>query len=192
MAEKLSKTILDRLNSPTKPIQASSSSPINQVSPSSSSNNSNPPPSGWIYPPAFYQPARLIPGSYQHHGSFIHPPWERYYGDFIDYAYEYPVSSTKPSAAPSIANNAYCGCYDNLHGTISRASSRRTNGKCKHCQKSKQPISAPSSAAQQLNSAESALKKLTTQVVPIDQQQVPKKSKSALFRDYLEFNGINR
>ena len=48
--------------------------------------------------------------------------------------------------------------------------------------------------------SESALKKLTTQVSTVDQTSSsspssvssPKKSKSALFRDYLEFNGINR
>ena len=50
---------------------------------------------------------------------------------------------------------------------------------------------------------ESALKKLTTQVSstveqtsssssPSSSVSSPKKSKSALFRDYLEFNGINR
>ena len=47
-----------------------------------------------------------------------------------------------------------------------------------------------------VNNTESALKKLTTQVSSAaDQTSSPsslKKSKSALFRDYLEFNGINR
>ena len=48
-----------------------------------------------------------------------------------------------------------------------------------------------------MNNSESALKKLTTQVSSaVDQTSSSpsslKKSKSALFRDYLEFNGINR
>ena len=125
----------------------------------------------------------------QHHGTFIHP-WERYYGDFVDYAYEYPVSSKPPAAS----NNAYCGCYDNLHGTVSRAS-RRTSGKCKHCHKSRQPplLSAPTQLSQSpIVSAESALKKLTTQV-PLDnhhqQQQSSSSSPVSLFGDIYKLSG---
>ena len=205
LAEKLSKTILDRLNSPNNrsiPGGGGPSSP-NPIAASTSSN--------WIYPPAFYHP-RLVP--YQHHGTFIHPWEQRYYGDFVDYAYEYPVSSKPPAAS----NNAYCGCYDNLHGTVSRAS-RRTNGKCKHCHKSRQPLSVHQQSTPLLHttqhlppltspaqastsngtgnssvSAESALKKLTTQVSQHQHPSAdqPKKTKTTLFRDYLEFNGINR
>ena len=68
----MSKTILDRLNSPSKQnhpgVGIGVGGGIGSGSPGNSANQAA---SNWIYPPAFYHP-RLVP-SYQHHGSFIHP-----------------------------------------------------------------------------------------------------------------------
>jgi hypothetical protein len=140
LAEKINRT-LDKLSTP-----GVTGSPHNHQQKQQPTVAST---AAWVYPasPVYHHHHRILP----YHGTYIHP-WESYYtgsgGDFVDYnAYEYPVTSP-----PATRNNAYCGCYDNLHGTVSRAAtaaSKRTNGKCKHCQKTKKP------------SSESALKKLT-------------------------------
>ena len=55
-------------------------------------------------------------------------------------------------------NNAYCACFDNLHGTV-----RRRSTKCKHCQKVGSSKNN-SHTTKNNNSAESTLKKLTKTV----------------------------
>ena len=83
---------------------------------------------------------------------FYANPWgDNYYGDL----YEYPVTSP-----PATRNNAYCACFDNLHGTV-----RRRSTKCKHCQKvSSSNSSKHNTSKNNNNSTESALKKLTKTV----------------------------
>lgn len=91
----------------------------------------------WIYPTAFYHhhpaarivpPPPPVPPAHHYYLAHAHQPWETYYGEF----FEYPVTSP-----PATRNNAYCACYDNLHGTVRRRTS--PSNKCKHCQKSKKP-----------------------------------------------------
>ena len=57
-----------------------------------------------------------------------------------------------------LRNNAYCACFDNLHGTV-----RRRSTKCKHCQKVGSSKNN-SHTTKNNNSAESTLKKLTKTV----------------------------
>ena len=99
-----------------------------------------------IYKPllicSFLDP-RIVPTP--HFYAATHPWGDNYYGDL----YEYPVTSP-----PATRNNAYCACFDNLHGTV-----RRRSTKCKHCQK----VSSKNNNYSKTNS-ESTLKKLTKTV----------------------------
>ena len=92
----------------------------------------------WIYPATFYQGPRI---------HYI-PNDPTYYPNYYPEFFEYPVNSP-----PATRNNAFCACYDNLHGTVRR---RVLSQKCKQCcQKSPQNLAK--------KPQESTLKKLTNQ-----------------------------
>ena len=146
----------------------------------------------WVYP--VYHPhqhtPRVVPVHAHTSAGFVNP-WEPYYADYVEFAYEYPVASPPATASPiptplpsgSGSGSGYCGCYDNLHGTVSKASRRSAQGsKCKHCHKSRGPLNY-----------ESTLKKLS-EVGSNNKRDggSVSKSKSNAFKEYLEFNGINR